>query len=62
LRSNGLPFVFGKFKLDSRVASTEALSQLVDMGGPVRLQPGFAAGDQTNVMPLYLDVMSYAGG
>jgi hypothetical protein len=62
LRSNGLPFVFSKFRLDSRVASTEALNQLIDMGGPAQPRPGFAGGDETNVMPLYLDVMTYPTG
>jgi hypothetical protein len=59
LRSNGLPYVLDRFRLDSRIASDDALNQLADMGGPVVLQPGFAGGDQTNVMPLDRDVMTY---
>ena len=62
LRSNGLPFIFGRFRLDSRVASTDAFNQLQDTGGPAQMQPGFAAGDKTNRMPLYLDVMTYPTG
>jgi hypothetical protein len=59
LMSNGLPFIFDKFRLDSRVASDDALDRLTDTGGPVQLQTGFPGGDQTNVMPLDLDVMTY---
>ncbi|MBV9638918.1 MAG: M23 family metallopeptidase [Mycobacteriaceae bacterium] len=59
LMSNGLPFIFGKFRLDSRVASEVALNQLDDTGAPAQLQIGFPGGDQTNVMPLDLDVMTY---
>jgi murein DD-endopeptidase MepM/ murein hydrolase activator NlpD len=59
LMSNGLPFTFEKFRLDSRVASLDALSQLENTGGPVQLQTGFPGGDQANVMPLDLDVMTY---
>lgn len=59
LRSNGLPFVFNRFRLDSRVASGDALNQLAATGGPVQLQPGFPGGDQANAMPLTLDVMTY---
>jgi hypothetical protein len=59
LLSNGLPFIFDKFRLDSRVASQDALNQLEDTGGPVQLQTGFPGGDQTAVMPLDLDVMTY---
>ena len=59
LMSNGLPFIFDKFWLDSRVASDDAFDQLTDAGGPVQLQTGSPGGDQTNVMPLDLDVMTY---
>jgi Peptidase family M23 len=59
LLSNGLPFVFGSIRLDSRVATDSAFDQINETGGPVQLQPGFAGGDQTNVMPLDLDVMTY---
>lgn len=59
LRANGLPFVFSSFRLDSRVPSELALNTFFDTGGPVRIQPGFAAQDETDVMPLYLDVMTY---
>jgi hypothetical protein len=52
--------VFSSFRLDSRIASDAALNTFFDTGGPVRFQPGFAAADKTDVMPLYLDVMTYA--
>ena len=59
LRSDGLPFVFTSFKLDSRIASADDLGPLLD-GQPAPLQPGFAARDESSVMPLDLDVMTYA--
>jgi peptidase M23-like protein len=62
LRSDGLPFVFSSFKLDSRVVSAESLDPVLEEGQPARLQPGFAARDETDVSPLTLDVMSYATG
>ena len=59
LRSDGLPFVFTSFKLDSRIASADDVGPLLD-GQPAPLQPGFAARDESSVMPLDLDVMTYA--
>ncbi len=59
LRSDGLPFVFTSFKLDSRIASADDLGTLLD-GQPAPLQPGFAARDESNVIPMDLDVMTYA--
>jgi Peptidase family M23 len=61
LRSDGLPFVFSSFRLDSRVASQDALDPILT-GQPAQLQPGFAARDETDVSPLVLDVMTYANG
>ena len=58
LRSDGLPFVFTDFRLDARIAAPEDLDRLFD-GTPARLQPGFAARDETDAMPLELDVMTY---
>ncbi len=58
LRSNGLPFVLKSFRLDSRVASQDALDPL-QKGKPAPMQPGFAASDETDVSPLVLDVMTY---
>ena len=58
LRSNGLPFVFDEFRLDSRI--TEADSLLT--GDPAQMQPGVRARDEKDVMPMELDVMTYAGG
>jgi hypothetical protein len=55
LRSNGLPFLFDKFRLDARIAP-EA-DQPPD--GPALMQHGVAAGDETYRMPLDLDVMTY---
>jgi hypothetical protein len=62
LRSNGLPFVFSSFKLDSRVVSVESLDPVLEEGKPAQLQPGFATRDETDVSPLTLDVMSHATG
>jgi hypothetical protein len=60
LRSDGLPFVFTRFRLDSRVAVVnDDLDSIFD-GQPVPMQPGFTARDESNVMPLDLDVMTYA--
>ena len=60
LRSNGLPFVFDEFRLDSRVAGpADNLNVLFD-GEPAPMQPGFAAHDEKDVMPIELDVMTYA--
>jgi Peptidase family M23 len=60
LRSDGLPFVFTKFRLDSRVAvPNDDLDSVFD-GQPVAKQPGFTPRDESNVMPLDLDVMTYA--
>jgi hypothetical protein len=61
LHANGLPFVLSSFRLDSRLASMDALDPL-EGGAPAALQPGFAARDETDVSPLALDVMTYAGG
>jgi len=62
LRSDGLPFVFSSFKLDSRVVSEESLGPVLLQGQPAQLQPGFIARDETNVSPLVLDVMTYPTG
>jgi len=60
LRSNGLPFVFNEFRLDSRVAEPpDNLNVLFD-GEPAPMQPGFTARDEKDVMPMELDVMTYA--
>jgi len=59
LRSDGLPFVFSAFALDSRVVGEDAQDPLLD-GEPAPLQPGFAARDEKDVSPLVLDVMTYA--
>ncbi len=61
LRSNGLPFVFKNFALDGRLASMDALGPLLT-GSPAPMAPGVTARDETNVSPLVLDVMTYAGG
>jgi len=60
LRSDGLPFVFKSFRLDSRIASTVDLEKEVTAGKPAPMQPGFTARDETDVMPLDDDVMTYA--
>jgi hypothetical protein len=58
LRSDGLPFVFGSFALDSRVTDADALGPILD-GAPAPMQPGFAKREETDVIPLDLDVMTY---
>ncbi|RDH80605.1 M23 family peptidase [Mycolicibacterium moriokaense] len=58
LRSDGLPFVFSKFRLDGRLASQDALDPVLQ-GKPAALQPGFTARDESDVSPLVLDVMTY---
>ena len=58
LRSNGLPFVFEKFRLDSRITDPSADELL--KGEPAQMQPGVPARDETDVMPRQLDVMTYA--
>ncbi len=58
LRSNGLPFAISSFRLDSRVASPDAVDALLQ-GKPAPMQPGFSARDETDVSPLSLDVMTY---
>ena len=57
LRANGLPFMFDKFRLDSRIAS--AGNEPVDTSGQAQMQHGVPVGDQTYRMPLYLDVVTY---
>ena len=59
LRANGLPFLFDKFRLDSRL-SPESI-ELVDAGGSAVLQHGVTPAAKTFQMPLYLDVMNYPG-
>jgi hypothetical protein len=59
LRSDGLPFVFSSFKLDSRLSSQDALEPVLN-GQPAQVQPGFTPRDESAVSPLVLDVMTYA--
>jgi hypothetical protein len=56
LRSNGLPFVLDKFRLDGRLTSVDTLAAT---GGPAEFQHGVTAQDETYRMPLVLDVMNY---
>ena len=60
LRSDGLPFVFIVIRLDSRVVGEDALGPASQERRPAPLQPGFPARDEKDVMPLDLDVMTYA--
>lgn len=59
LRSDGLPFVFKAFDLTGRLASSAAEDAL-EAGQPAQLQPGVATRNETDVSPLFLDVMNYA--
>ena len=58
LRSDGLPFLIKSFRLDSRVASLDALDAVLQ-GKPAPMQPGFTARDESDLSPLVLDVMTY---
>ncbi|MCT7658905.1 M23 family metallopeptidase [Mycobacterium deserti] len=58
LRSDGLPFVFDAFRLDSRIANADGLDTIFD-GSPAPMQPGLEPRDESGVMPLELDVMTY---
>jgi len=51
--------VFTDFRLDARIGTPDDLDDIFD-GRPAPLQPGFAARNETDVMPLELDVMTYA--
>lgn len=57
LRADGIPFVFGSYRLDSR--TTADLDPLLD-GEPAALEPGFAPRDERATSPLVYDVMTYA--
>jgi hypothetical protein len=59
LRANGLPFLFDKFRLNSRLSADSI--ELVGSGGSAVSQHGVTAADKTFQMPLYLDVMNYPG-
>lgn len=61
LHSNGLPFVFRSYTLDGRLADDAALDQVI-VGGPGQRQPGLTTRDETDTMPLYLDLTTYSGG
>ena len=58
LRADGLPFVFPSFTLDDRMLDDSAIDALQD-GRPAPMTPGFTARDETNVSPMFLDVMTY---
>jgi hypothetical protein len=60
LRANGLPFVFTEFRLDSRVAGPADNLNILFSGEPAPMQPGVAERGERDVMPLELDVMTYA--
>ena len=60
LRSDGLPFVLSSFALSGRIVSMDA-EPAVEAGQPAPMQSGFAPRDESEVTPLVLDVMSYAG-
>ena len=59
LMSNGIPFIFKSFTLDGRLASMDAVGDLLT-AKPAPAQPGFTARKEENVSPLVLDVMTYA--
>ena len=57
LRSDGLPFLFSSYRLDSRISSDA--DGLLD-GEPAELVPGFAPRDESHTSPVVYDVMTYA--
>jgi hypothetical protein len=57
LRANGLPFLFDKFRLDSRLYPGG--NEPAQLDGPVVFQPGVTPAEKTYVMPLSLDAMTY---
>lgn len=57
LRSNGIPFVFDRFRLDARVAPIA--DEISDV--PLPMQHGVTASEQSYRMPLNTDVMTYPG-
>jgi hypothetical protein len=52
--------VYNQFRLDSRVSGTTAELEALPPDQPIPLQQGFAARDENDVMPMDLDVMTYA--
>lgn len=60
LRANGLPFVFENFTLDGKMASMDAIDPLLT-GRAVPVPKDPPARNETDVSPLVLDVMTYAG-
>ena len=58
LRSDGLPFVFSSFKLDGRIVSWT--TKISSNGQPALMAPGFTPRDESDVIPLVRDVMTYA--
>lgn len=62
LRSDGLPFVLDEFGLDGRLLKTDDVDDIdgIFAGEPVPLQRGFAPRNESDVMPMELDVMTYA--
>lgn len=60
LRSNGLPFVLSSFRVDGRITSMDVEDE-VEAGQPAPMQPDFTPREESDVSPLVLDVMTYAG-
>jgi Peptidase family M23 len=64
LKADGLPFVFDEFRLTGRTSEEVGPDgdavDLVLAGKPAPLQPGVTARDETNVLPLFSDLMDYA--
>jgi hypothetical protein len=58
LASNGLPFVLSSFSVTGRLAGDDAVTALFT-SRPAQLVAGVATTKETDVMPLYLDLMSY---
>lgn len=61
LRSNGLPFVIDSFTVDGRLPSDNALDPLIG-GAPAELVPGLGPREVSDVMPMNLDIITFAEG
>ncbi len=58
LASNGLPFVFSKFTLAATMPDDDSILALFN-GQPAQLTPGVTPTEETDLMPLYRDIMDY---
>jgi murein DD-endopeptidase MepM/ murein hydrolase activator NlpD len=62
LRSNGLPFVFDSFSVQSHASSEDVVNESIGKNSPITMDQGYPAGARTDQMPLSLDVLEFPGG